>query len=86
MREFSPELTSDPLPWVKERLCDLPGLLAGAEIPPSEAGPDDARLMADTASEILSTVDRLLTAVRASESLETPDDDGPAVGARFGWL
>ncbi|MGH9057316.1 MAG: hypothetical protein ACRDYY_15875 [Acidimicrobiales bacterium] len=88
-RKFEPAMSADPVGWLTERLADLPGLLAGADIDQGNAGPDDARLLAGAASEIAATVSSLLERVRAGELGRPPE--GMAAGetpgsARVGWL
>jgi hypothetical protein len=86
-REYDPEMTADPVGWVAGQLADLPGLLAGADLPGDAAGPRDAKELADAATEIAATVGRLLAGVRAGELGQPPEGGADeVVGARTGWL
>jgi hypothetical protein len=88
-RKYEEDMSTDPLAWLKERLSDLPGLLAGAELPDDAAGPGDAAQMAAAAPDIAQKVGDLLARVRAGELAGEPDwgPDGPApAGARVSWL
>ena len=93
-RQFEPALSADPIGWLTERLEDLPSLLAGADIDPELAGPNDAAEMAGAAPEIARTVEMLLARVRKGELAKPPgtspqtdpsSDDG-STAARVGWL
>jgi hypothetical protein len=86
-RQYDPDMTGDPVGWVARQLSDLPGLLAGADLPADTAGAEDAKELAAAAPEIAGAVGRLLAGVRAGELAVPPEgaaDD--AVGARAGWL
>lgn len=88
-RQFEPEMTEDPIGWLTARLQDLPGLMEGAEIDPSEAGPDDAAALAGVAPEIGKAVEGLLARVRAGELAKEPQPDPggePFAAARVSWL
>jgi hypothetical protein len=93
VRLFDPALSENPVGWLMTRLADLPGLLAGAELDESDAGPDDARQLAGAAPEIGRVVADLLERVRAGE-LGRPLENGDGgeaggsrpVGVRAGWL
>ncbi len=84
-RRFERGLSQDPLGWVREQLCDLPGLLERAELPADSVHPDDARQMAAAADEIVAATRRLLERIRAGELAHAPAEltDGLA---RTGWL
>ena len=88
-RQFDEAMTDDPLGWVQKQLADLPGLLAGSELPPDSAGPDDAAQMAAAAPRIVETVADLLARVRNGELGRAPElvpgEPAPA-GARVSWL
>lgn len=88
-RKYDEGLTADPLGWLQGRLSDLPGLLAGAELPPDSVGPEDAAQMAVSAPGIVDAVRDLLARVRAGELGREPvtEPDAPlAAGARVSWL
>ena len=88
-RQYDEGMTGDPIGWLQQRLEDLPGLLAGAELDPSVAGPHDAAEMAAAAPQIAATVRDLLQRVRAGELGREPvtDPDAPAAaGVRASWL
>lgn len=86
-RQFDPGMTEDPIGWLTGRLQDLPGLMEGAEIDASEAGPNDAADLAGAAGDIASTVRDLLARVRSGELAKVPDDaTEPPVAARVSWL
>jgi len=84
-RRFDDDLSTDPLPWVADRLADLDGLLAGAEIDPFEVGSHDAADLRAAVPEILDAVERLLAGVRAGSLAVAPTED-PSPGVRVGWL
>lgn len=84
-RHFVPELTADPLGWLGARLSDLPGVLADAEVDPSELHPTDADGLRRAVPEILETVERLLAGVRGGV-LGRPPAAGALESARAGWL
>ena len=89
-RRFDPALTDDPIGWLIDRLGDLPGLLAGAELDPGRVDPDDARQLAAAAPEIGRAVAGLLDRVRRGELGQPPApasgaEPGP-LGVRAGWL
>jgi hypothetical protein len=77
-RQFEASLSGDPIGWLTDRLANLAGLLAGAELDSSEVGPGDARQLAEAAPEIASIVAGLLSRVRAGELGRPPDDPAPA--------
>jgi hypothetical protein len=100
-RRFDAALSEDPIGWLIDRLGDLPGLLAGAELDPGEVDPDDARQLATAAPEIGAAVAGLLDRVRAGElgrppaSPMSPAPPAPVLaagaapgplGVRAGWL
>lgn len=88
-RQYDEGMTADPIGWLEDQLKDLPALLAGAELDPSIAGPDDATQMAAAAPQIAATVRHLLARVRAGELGGEPggDPEAPAAaGVRASWL
>jgi hypothetical protein len=93
-RQFEPDLNANPIGWLADRLRDLPGLMAGAEIDPEEAGPNDAVDLARAAPDIAATVESLLARVRDGELAKPPDTSGTDTSgteenesaARVGWL
>ena len=86
-RQFDPGMTEDPIGWLAARLQDLPGLMEGAEMDPSEAGANDAADLAGAANDIASTVRDLLVRVRSGELAKAPEDGPePPVAARVSWL
>jgi hypothetical protein len=84
-RRYDEQMTEDPIGWLAGQLADLPALLAGAELDPELAGPDDARQLADVAPAIAAAVADMLAGVRAGE-LARPVETSEAAGARSGWL
>ncbi len=84
-RQFVPQLTARPLQWVGERLGDLGGLLAEANVAPDEAGEGDAVALKQAVPEILDAAQRLLDRVKAGE-LGRPTAEGQLIAARIGWL
>lgn len=52
-RKFERALSSDPLGYLGDRMRDLPGLLAQAELPADAAGEDDVRQLRDAADDIV---------------------------------
>jgi hypothetical protein len=84
-RRFEPELTADPIGWLRERLGDLDGILARAEVDHAEVGPNDGPALRDAAPEIVAAVERTLAGVLAGE-LGHPTEASPEAGARAGWL
>lgn len=88
-RQYDEGMTGDPIGWLEGRLRDLPGLLAGAELDPSVAGPRDAAELAAAAPQIAATVGDLLERVRAGELGREPvtaPDEVAAGGIRASWL
>jgi hypothetical protein len=87
-RQYDEGLSADPLTWLQARLEDLPGLLAGAELPPESAGPSDPAAMAQAAPQIVAAVGDLLARVRHGE-LGVPPEGArfeELTGARVSWL
>ena len=84
-RVFVPELSSAPLDWVEERLCDLDGLLAEAGVDTADVGPTDAEDLRTAVPEIIAATRRLLERVHAGELAQPPLGDEPA-SARQSWL
>lgn len=88
-RQYDEGMTADPLDWLQARLADLPGLVAGAELPADSIGPDDAPQLAAAAPAIVGAVRDLLSRVRSGElgrpPVGAPDEPVPA-GARVSWL
>lgn len=86
-RQYDEGMTADPLGWLEQQLADLPGLLAGAELPTDSAGPGDAAQMAAAAPLIVEAVRDLLARVRAGELGRAPGTEpDAAAGARVSWL
>jgi hypothetical protein len=87
-RQYEPGLSEDPIGWICEKLSDLPGLLAGAEMDETEVAQGDAAALARAAPEIASKAAELLARVRAGELATLPDspEPGDPVAARVGWL
>lgn len=84
-RRFERGLSADPWGWLGERLRDLPGLVAQADMRPDSVGPDDADQMRGSAEEILDAARRLLDRVRAGE-LAVPAAEATSGLTRTGWL
>jgi hypothetical protein len=84
-RHFVPELTADPLGWLKQRLTDLPSVLSEAGIEDGEVDPADVEGVRDAVPEIIGVVERLLDGVRAGR-LGQPPREGALDQARAGWL
>jgi hypothetical protein len=84
-RTFDDAMSADPVGWVGERLADLDGLLAGAEIDADEVDPGDAAALRAAVPEIVAALRALLARVHAGEVATGPDEhrSGPA---RAGWL
>jgi hypothetical protein len=88
-RQYDEALTADPLAWLEKQLADLPGLLAGADLPADSAGPGDAAQMARSAPQIVEAVRDLLARVRAGELGRAPvsePGEAASTGARVSWL
>jgi hypothetical protein len=83
-RSFERGLSADPLGWVKDRLRDLPGLVAQAELPADSVSADDVAEMAASAEEIVAATGRLLDRIYAGE-LAKPVASVSGM-ARTGWL
>jgi hypothetical protein len=79
-RVFVRELSADPLGWLKDKLGDLPDILAGAGFAPDTAGPDDAADLREAAPEIVDVTRRLLDKVRAGELGNPPRKLGNRAG------
>jgi len=84
-RKFERELSADPLGFLAERLRDLPGLLAQAEVPRDAVSEDDVQQLRDNAEDIVATTASMLERVRRGELAlaAEPDESGLA---RTGWL
>lgn len=86
-RRYDEAIRTDPMSWLEKQLSDLPGLLAGAEMPAGSVGPGDAAQLAAAAPQIAATVAGLLSQVRSGELGQAPPGDAPgAAGVRSGWL
>ena len=99
-RVFVNDLSADPLGWLAGQLADLDALLEVAGVPPTTAGPEDARDLREAVPEIVDAARRLLGKVRSGELGNPPPDTAPANGAgangmgadsnpvivRSGWL
>jgi hypothetical protein len=78
-RKFDPELSADPLGWLRKSLGDLDRLL-------DSPGHPDAAAVAARSDEIVTSVGRLWDQVRAGD-FNPPDDGWTAEPAfRRGWL
>ena len=78
-------MSANPVEYVGEKLADLDGLLAGADMSPDDVAPTDAADLRAAAPEILDAVRRLLERVHAGEPATAPAGfDGGF--ARAGWL
>jgi hypothetical protein len=84
-RSFERALSADPLGWVAERLRDLPGLVAQAELPGDSVTGEDITEMRDSASEIVDAAHRLLARIHAGELAKAPVVVSGEL-ARTGWL
>src|SRR5579875_3804233 len=84
-RQYDAGMSADPVTFVGDRLSDLPGLLEGAQLDASCAGPEDASRLREAVPEILETLRRLLQRVHAGE-LATAPAGGAADGVRASWL
>jgi hypothetical protein len=83
-RDFVPELSADPVPWVTKRLMDLDAILEDAGVDRSEIGPRDADDLRAAVPEIDDTLRRLLARVHAGDLATAPEPD--LVQARVSWL
>ena len=84
-RKFERELSADPLGYLGDRLRDLPGLLAQAELPTDAAGGEDARQLHDAADDIVAETAKMLERVRRGELAQAAEPDESGL-ARTGWL
>jgi hypothetical protein len=84
-RKFERELSSDPLGYLGDRLRDLPGLLAQAELPGSSVDDEDVRQLRDAADEIVAETAKTLQRVRRGELARATEPDETGL-ARTGWL
>ena len=89
-RQYDEGLSRDPMGWLHERLSDLPGLVAGAELPPDAIGPHDAAQLAMAAPQIVSACADLLARVRDGELGRPPEgvpgEEQTLAGVRASWL
>ncbi|MFC5144971.1 hypothetical protein [Streptomyces aureoversilis] len=87
-RVFVEELSAAPLDWVAGRLADLDTLLAEADVPASEAGPDDAADLRNAVPDIMAAVRRLLDGVAKGELARPPagQAEEDIANARVSWL
>jgi hypothetical protein len=84
-RKFERALSSDPLEYLRGRLCDLPGLMAQAELSPDAVDADDAQQLADYADDIVEATAKMLDRVRRGELAQPTRVDESGL-ARTGWL
>src|SRR3984957_8159775 len=77
-RAFDPELSADPLGWLRESLSDLERLL-------DAPGHCDAVAVAERSDEIVTTVARLWDRVRSGD-LDPPAGWTAEQAYRLGWL
>ena len=84
-RHFVPELTAEPLAWLRARLEDLPSLLAEADVDADEVDERDVDGVRAAAADIVAAVERMLEGVRAGR-LGQPPAEGSDDMARAGWL
>jgi hypothetical protein len=84
-RVFDESMSADPVGFVGERLLDVEGLCAGAEVDPSLVPPEDVEALRRAVPDILAAVRRLLDDVHAGR-LARPPGGEPQVAARAGWL
>jgi hypothetical protein len=84
-RKFDRELSSDPLGFLADRLRDLPGLLAQAELPDDAAGESDVQELRDRADDIVAETAAMLDRVRRGELAHVAEPDETGL-ARTGWL
>jgi len=66
-RKFERELSADPLGFLGERLRDLPGLLAQAELPPDAVDEEDVHQLRDYADDVVAATATMLERVRRGE-------------------
>jgi hypothetical protein len=83
-RVFVPELSTDPLEWLGNRLRDVRSVLAGARIKPRELGPDDVEAINAAAPDIVDCVRRQLDLVHEGRLARAPERD--VTEARMSWL
>jgi len=84
-RKFERALSTDPLGYLRDRLRDLPGLLAQAELPPDAADDGDVRQLRDAADDIVAETAKMLDRVRRGELAHATEPDESGL-ARTGWL
>jgi hypothetical protein len=84
-RKFERGLSADPLGWVAERLRDLPGLVAQAELPPDSVTAEDVTHMRASTDEIFDATRRLFERIHAGELARAPVVRAGEL-ARTGWL
>jgi hypothetical protein len=91
-RTFVKELSADPIPWVGERLADLDGLLAGADVGDIDITVAERDELTAAIPEIEAALGRLLARVHSGQLAQAPegvpvhDAEGKPVLARTGWL
>jgi hypothetical protein len=83
-RVFVPELSTDPLEWLGNRLRDVRSVLADARINPGELGPDDVEAISAAAPDIVDCVRRQLDLVHEGRLARAPERD--VTEARMSWL
>jgi hypothetical protein len=83
-RVFVPELSTDPLEWLGDRLRDVRSVLSDARVEPSALGPDDAEAISAAASDIVDCVRRQLDLVHEGRLARVPERD--VQEARISWL
>ena len=84
-RKFERALSADPLGYLAERLRDLPGLLAQAEVPADAVVAADVTQLRDHADDIVAATAKMLDRVRSGELARPAEPDESGL-ARTGWL
>lgn len=84
-RRLERTLSSDPLGYLADRLRDLPGLLAQAELPADAVSDEDVRQLRDAADDIVAETEKMLDRVRRGELAHAAEPDESGL-ARTGWL
>lgn len=92
-RVFDDDLKADPVQFVADQLCDLPGLLERSGLGDDKEAAADAQSLRGCVPEIIETVKRLLARVRSGDLVAAGATESAAVSAgqplapvRLSWL
>lgn len=83
-RYYEPEMSADPIAWLRRVLSDPVKIFQWAELPAPSEG--DIEGIAQAAPRIANLVEELMTQVRSGKLAQVPPDIDAKTGIRVGWL